>query len=195
MKLEPRAVSEGSLLLEFPEASDAEANRAAIAIGSRLSGKRPRGFLDAVPGARTLFVLFDPRTAERDALIRRVRRIAEEPADASPDSRLLRIPVAYGAENGPDLETLARDRGLDPDEVVRRHAAAEYRVAFLGFSPGFAYLTGLPQELAAPRRDSPRARVPAGSVAIGGDYTAVYPAETPGGWRLIGRSPVRLFDP
>ncbi|HEV8608745.1 MAG TPA: 5-oxoprolinase subunit PxpB [Thermoanaerobaculia bacterium] len=195
MRLEPRDVSEGSLLLEFPESSDAEANRAAIAIASRLSAKRPRGLLDAIPGARTLFVLFDPRTADREGLIRRVRRAAEESAEAPPESRLFRIPVVYGAESGPDLAALARDRGLDPGEIVRRHAAAEYRVAFLGFSPGFAYLTGLPPELSAPRRESPRPRVPAGSVAIGGEYTAVYPAESPGGWRLIGRSPVRLFDP
>ena len=195
MKLEARDVSEGSFLLEFPDSSDDEGNGAAIAIAARLSARRPQGFLDAIPGARTLFVLFDPRTVDRDALLRRVRRAAEETAAALPESRLFRIPVAYGADNGPDLAALARDRGLDADELVRRHAAAEYRVAFLGFSPGFAYLTGLPHGLSAPRRASPRPRVPAGSVAIGGEYTAVYPVESPGGWRLIGRSPVRLFDP
>lgn len=139
-------------------------------------------------------MLFDPRALDREALARRVRRAAEEPAAAPLESRLFRIPVAYGGESGPDLAALARDRGLPPEEVARRHESAEYRVAFLGFSPGFAYLTGLPAELAAPRRDSPRPRVAAGSVAIGGEYTAVYPAESPGGWRLIGRSPVRLFD-
>jgi biotin-dependent carboxylase-like uncharacterized protein len=84
---------------------------------------------------------------------------------------------------------------MDPEDLVRRHAAAEYTVAFLGFSPGFAYLTGLPPELASARRDSPRPRVPAGSVAIGGEFTAIYPTESPGGWRLIGRSPARFFDP
>jgi KipI family sensor histidine kinase inhibitor len=195
LKLEPRDVSEGSLLVEFPEGSDAEANQAAIAIASRLSAKPPRGFLDAIPGAKTLFVVFDPRTVDREGLIRRVRLAAEEREGAPLESRLFRIPVAYGGENGPDLGLLARDHGLEPEDVARRHAAAEYRVAFLGFSPGFAYMTGLPPELSMPRRESPRARVPAGSVAIGGNYTAVYPAESPGGWRLIGRSSVRLFDP
>jgi KipI family sensor histidine kinase inhibitor len=195
VKLEARDVSEGSLLLEFPDSSDDEGNARAIAIAARLSAKLPHGILDAIPGAKTLFILFDPRTIERDALLRKVRRAAEEGTAALPESRLFRIPVAYGADNGPDLAAIARDRGLDPDELVRRHAAAEYRVAFLGFSPGFAYLTGLPSELSAPRRESPRPRVPAGSVAIGGEYTAVYPSESPGGWRLIGRSPVRLFDP
>ena len=149
MKLEPRGVSEGSLLLEFPESSDVEANRAAIAIASRLSAKRPRGLLDAIPGARTLFVLFDSRVQDREALIRRVRRAAEDSPEAPPESRLFRIPAAYGDENGPDLAALARDHGLAPEEVVRRHAAVEYRVAFLGFSPGFAYLAGLPPAVVA----------------------------------------------
>ena len=195
MKLEPRDVSEGSLLAEFPDSPDAEANRAAIALAERFAVKRPRGLLDAIPGARTLFLLFDPQAADREALLRRLRRAVDEPPAGVPESRLFGIPVAYGGEEGPDLSRLARDRGIDPQEIIRRHAGAEYRVAFLGFSPGFAYLTGLPAELAAPRRESPRPRVPAGSVGIGGEYTAVYPSESPGGWRLIGRSPVRLFDP
>lgn len=195
MKLERRDVSEGSFLLEFPDSSDDEANGIAIAIAARLSARPPQGFLDAIPGAKTLFVLFDPRAPDGESLVRRIRRVAEESVAEPVESRLFRIPVAYGAEFGPDLPTLARDRGLDAEELVRRHAAAEYRVAFLGFSPGFAYLAGLPPELSAPRRDSPRPRVAAGSVAIGGEYTAVYPDESPGGWQLIGRSPVRLFDP
>jgi KipI family sensor histidine kinase inhibitor len=194
LNVQIRDVSEGSVLVEFPDAPDSDANGAAIAIASRLSAKRTRGLLDAIPGARTLFVVFDPRAIDRAALGRRVRRAAEEPATAAEESRLFRIPVVYGGDSGPDLESLARDRALSAEEVARRHESAEYRVAFLGFSPGFAYLTGLPPELAAPRRDSPRPRVPAGSVAIGGEYSAVYPAESPGGWRLIGRSPVRLFD-
>lgn len=195
VKIEAHDVSENALLVLFPDVSDEDANRAAVDLGARLTAKGRRGLVEAIPGARTLFVSFDPRAIARDALLRRVRRAAEEPVEAPSDSRLLRIPVAYGGEYGPDLVTLARDRGLDPEEVTRRHESGEYRVAFLGFSPGFAYLTGLPAELASPRRDSPRPRVPAGSVAIGGPYTAVYPTESPGGWRLIGRSSVRLFDP
>ena len=195
VNLEVHDISEDSVLVEFPEAPDAEANRAAIEIGARLTAKRRRGLVDAIPGARTLYLAFDHRVIDREAVVRRVRRAADEPAETSSDSRLLRIPVAYGGDNGPDLATLARDLGIDPEEVARRHENAEYRVAFLGFSPGFAYLTGLPVELATPRRDSPRPRVAAGSVAIGGPYTAVYPTESPGGWRLIGRSPVGLFDP
>ena len=110
--------------------------------------------------------------------------------------RALEIPVFYDADpgTGPDLDELARGAGLTRDEFARRHAQARYRVAFLGFAPGFPYMTGLPGELHAPRLATPRTRVPAGSVGIGGQYTGIYPEETPGGWRLIGRAPVRLFD-
>ncbi|HMA17675.1 MAG TPA: 5-oxoprolinase subunit PxpB [Thermoanaerobaculia bacterium] len=195
LKIETRDVSEGSLLVEFPEAPDAEANRTAVELAARLTARPGRELFDVIPGARTLYLSFDPRMIGREALLRRVRRAADEPPAISSESRVFRIPVAYGGENGPDLATLAWDRGIDPEEFARRHEGAEYRVAFLGFSPGFAYLTGLPAELATPRRDTPRPRVPEGSVAIGGPYTAVYPTESPGGWRLIGRSSVRLFDP
>ncbi len=194
MKLESRDVSEASFLLEFPDLPDSDANRLAVALANRLSRQSRRGLLDAIPGARTLFVVFDPRLERRGSLVERLRRLAREGEGSRPESRSFRIPVVYGGEDGPDLFSLARERGISPEEAARRHAAAEYTVAFLGFSPGFAYLSGLPAELAIPRRASPRSRVPAGSVAIGGAYTAIYPEETPGGWTLIGRSPVRLFD-
>ncbi|MDQ5857076.1 MAG: 5-oxoprolinase subunit PxpB [Acidobacteriota bacterium] len=195
MNLRTRDISEGSFLVDFPGRSDSDANRTAVSLAERLSKRRAGGVLDSIPGARTLFVLFDPHTRDSAGIVRLLGRLAAEKEPAVPESRLLRIPVAYGAESGPDLLAVARDRGLDPAELCRRHARAEYRVAFLGFSPGFAYLTGLPPELAVPRLESPRPRVPAGSVAIAGEYSAIYPAETPGGWRLIGRSPVSLFDP
>jgi KipI family sensor histidine kinase inhibitor len=194
VKLETRDVSESSFLTEFPETTEEEANRFAVALAERLARKPPRGLLDAIPGARTLFVLFDPSIAGREGLVRRLRRLGQQAGSAPPESRRFRIPVAYGGESGPDLSALARDRGITADELARRHAGSDYTVAFLGFAPGFPYLTGLPPELAAPRRENPRTHVPAGSVAIGGEYTAIYPAETPGGWKLIGRSPVRLFD-
>ena len=194
MNLESRDVSEDTFLVEFPGAPDSDANRLAVSLADRLRRHSRRGLLDAIPGARTLFVVFDPRLERRRSVLERVRRLARDQDAAPPESRRFRIPVAYGGESGPDLSSLAQERGISPEELARRHAEAEYSVAFLGFSPGFAYLSGLPAELAAPRRARPRARVPAGSVAIGGAYTAIYPEETPGGWALIGRSPVRLFD-
>ena len=114
---------------------------------------------------------------------------------AAAESRLVEIPVRYGGEFGPDLPDVARHTGLTPERVIEMHAAAEYLVYFLGFAPGFAYLGGLPPELATPRLSAPRKRVPAGSVAIGGNQTGVYPIESPGGWRIIGHTDAKLFDP
>jgi KipI family sensor histidine kinase inhibitor len=114
---------------------------------------------------------------------------------ALPEARRIEIPVCYGGEDGPDLEAVAAHCGLPAAEVIERHAAGGYVVDFLGFAPGFAYLSGLDPSLATPRLETPRRRVPAGSVAIGGSQTGVYPFATPGGWRLIGRTPLKMFDP
>lgn len=148
------------------------------------------------PAYATVGVSFDPRRVspeEMEAAI--VAALREALALALPPAPTVEIPVAYGGEWGPDLADVARHTGLSPEEVIVRHAGASYRVHFLGFSPGFPYLGGLPPELATPRLPTPRLRVPPGSVAIGGVQTGVYPQATPGGWRLIGRTPLALFDP
>ncbi len=176
-------------------ASEQKANRAAVALGVGLRARGRRGVLDAVPAARTLLVVFDPSRVSRRGLVEEIERIGARANDAEGARRLFRIPVAYGGSDGPDLGDLAGKLGIPDAEFARRHAAAEYRVAFVGFAPGFPYLVGLPAELSAPRLASPRPRVPAGSVAIGGPYSGIYPSVTPGGWRLIGRSGVALFDP
>ena len=184
---------EGSFLIEYPELTESEANKRSLAGAAALDRERPPGYLGSVPGARTLYVEFDPGTADRtmlDALLG-----ASEVSPGSTSDRAHTIPVVYGGEGGPDLVELARQADLSPEEFARRHARASYRVAFLGFAPGFAYLTGLAPELHAPRLATPRTRVAAGTVAIGGPYTGIYPGETPGGWRLIGRTNVALFDP
>lgn len=153
------------------------------------------GLVEAVPAYAALLLTFDlggldPERAE--ALVRRALAAAavREPAP----SRLVTVPVCYEGECAPDLGEVARLHGLEPDEVVRLHAGAEYRVAFLGFSPGFPYLSGLPAALATPRLERPRVRVPAGSVGIAGTQAGIYPQATPGGWRLLGRTPLVLFD-
>jgi KipI family sensor histidine kinase inhibitor len=112
-----------------------------------------------------------------------------------PEPRQVEIPVSYGGEFGPDLADVARLHGISAAQVVELHSAAEYFVYFLGFVPGFAYLGGLPEALVTSRLDVPRKKVPAGSVAIGGSHTGVYPFSTPGGWRLIGRTPAAMFQP
>jgi KipI family sensor histidine kinase inhibitor len=187
-------VAEGAILVEYAGTSEEEANRNAVALARRLSARPPAGLLGSVPGARTLFVVFDPRILSRRRLGEEIRRGGGEAPEAS--RRRLVIPAFYDSDpaTGPDLRELAAAAGLSAAEFVRRHAAGDYRVAFLGFAPGFPYLTGLPEELHARRLSTPRIRVPAGSIGIGGPYTGIYPEETPGGWRLIGRAAVRLFD-
>jgi KipI family sensor histidine kinase inhibitor len=187
-------VGVGATVVEYPGRSDEEANRRAVALGRALLDGAAAGIRDAIPGARTLLLRFDPAVlshAGARALLSSTEAAGPDPAA---ERGLVAIPVCYGGEQGPDLPELSARAGLTGDELARRHAAGEYRVAFLGFAPGFAYLTGLDPALAAPRLPTPRPRVPAGSVAIGGPYTGVYPSATPGGWRLIGRSPIRLFD-
>jgi KipI family sensor histidine kinase inhibitor len=186
-----RDVRDGALLVEYPELSDEEANRAAVSMAGRIRRAGGTGFLDAIPGARSLLLLFDPERMARGRLAKTIDRLSHA-LEARASTRLLRIPVLY---DGEDLAQLARSRGLAAEEFARRHAAASYRVAFVGFAPGFGYLSGLPPELAAARLSSPRPRVPAGSVAIGGTWTGIYPTASPGGWRLIGRTSVRLFEP
>lgn len=147
------------------------------------------GVVDVVPGEQTVLVVADP-SADLDGLAARLPRLPL-PDDAEGDAEPVEIPVVY---DGEDLDEVAGLTGLSREEVVRRHSGGAYTVAYLGFSPGFGYLTGLDPALHVARRESPRTAVPAGSVAIAGPYAAVYPSRSPGGWRLLGRSGLRLWD-
>jgi KipI family sensor histidine kinase inhibitor len=147
------------------------------------------------PAYCSILIVFDPLHADHasiEALLQ--QRVARIEAVELPEPRTVEIPVRYGGAEGPDLEELASLRGLSPERVIELHSSASYIVYFMGFVPGFAYLGGLPTELATPRLESPRKKVPKGSVAIGGTHTGIYPFETPGGWRLIGRTPLEIFD-
>lgn len=150
------------------------------------------GVLGLTPGMNNLTLSFDPLHTDGDALAESARALWSKPLRRQQAGRLVEIPVRY---DGPDLADVAAHCGLTPDEVVRRHAAAEYIVYFIGFQPGFAYLGGLDESLQTPRRAEPRTAVPAGSVGIGGAQTGIYPLATPGGWQLIGRTALPLFDP
>jgi KipI family sensor histidine kinase inhibitor len=162
----------------------------------RVIGARVEGVAEIAPGTRTIQFRIasdaDPRI-----VLDRVRSvlvgIAETPTHDAP--RVVEIPICSDPDLAPDLDDIARGAGMTPHAAAERHASAEYTVRFIGFSPGFPYLAGLPEELHAPRHNTPRARVRAGSVAIAGAHTGIYPDATPGGWRLIGATPMRLFDP
>lgn len=171
--------------------------------GSSLAGAWARalraefgpGVLDVVPADRSVTLVVDPARVRGAGVLERAREIvAGVRAPDAADARVVEVPVCYGGRFGPDLEAVAEACGLRPSEVVARHAASVCRVAFFGFSPGFGYLEGLDPALRTPRLDRPRTRVEPSSVGIGGSYTGVYPQAMPGGWRLIGRTPLTMFD-
>ena len=154
------------------------------------------GLVETVPSYTSLLVRYDPLTADFDSLAARLRALEEGLSGAAERlPRVVELPVCYGGELGPDLPDVAAHAGLTEEEVIRLHSERTYRIYMLGFLPGFPYLGGLDERLATPRLAVPRTRIPAGSVGIGGSQTGVYPIASPGGWRLIGRTPVRLFDP
>ena len=185
-------VGDDAVLVDLPDAD------AVARFDAALRASPPDGVVDVVPAARTVLVRGSATGRARWAGA--VRQVAEGSSGGEgpharvpgPASRLVEIPVVY---DGEDLVDVAALTGLTPDEVVARHVAGRYRVAFGGFVPGFAYLTGLDPVLVVPRLATPRTRVPAGAVAIGGEYAAVYPRATPGGWRLLGRTDAVMFDP
>lgn len=162
----------------------------------RLEAEPIWGVTEWVPGYATVTVYYQPWDIGYDALCTALAERAEERPDTPlPETWGVEIPVCYGGEYGPDLDEVAALHGLSPAQVIERHRAVGYLVYFLGFLPGFPYLGGLDPSLATPRRATPRPRVPAGSVGIAGAQTGIYPLETPGGWQIIGRTPLSLYDP
>jgi KipI family sensor histidine kinase inhibitor len=187
---------ESCLVVEFSDGIDMEANERLQGLRRVLSGKKITGMLELVPTYRSLSVHYNPLSIDRTSLEKKITRALEEIADLPPArKRVLVLPVAYGGDYGPDLGNVANLTGLDEDEVVRRHTGRDCYCFMTGFTPGFSYLGGMDESIAAPRLDIPRTLVPPGSVGIAGRQTGVYGIESPGGWQLIGRTPLRLFDP
>ena len=196
--LRVQLLADGGLLATFGDRIDVALSRRVIALVARLETREIPGIVDLVPSYTTLLVIIDPITADVPAIEAAIRDLWNDVSKSlatATESREIVIPVLYGGQHGPDLAEVAAHAGLSPAEVIARHAGSEYVIGALGFAPGFAYLIGLPPELATPRRGTPRTAVPAGSVGIGGNQTGVYALPTPGGWSLIGRTPLRLFQP
>jgi len=202
LTIEP--LGERALLLRWPQQIDAVINAEVHACVSHLRASAPDWIEDIVPAYASLAVVLDPvqslasRITCSEARAWVQRALASLPSGDGPipttTARLVEIRVDYGGDAGPDLAAVADHCGLTEAEVIRRHTDVEYRVAMLGFSPGFPYLLGMDPGLAMPRREQPRRNVPAGSVGIGGEQTGIYPQAGPGGWQLIGRTPLSLFD-
>jgi KipI family sensor histidine kinase inhibitor len=188
-----RPASDRSLLVVFGDRIDAETYAAVARLTHGLL--RAREVLNLHPAYTSVLVDFDPRRYTHERIEALVHGCLESPAPPDPEPRHVEIAVEFGGDCGPDLQDVARHTGFSSEEVIERFTAAEYQVYFVGFSTCFPYLGGLPPELATPRLSAPRKHVPEGSVAIGGQQAGVYPLASPGGWRLIGRTRLRLFDP
>ena len=182
--------------VELGEEISVEVNTRVRALEYLIDQKAVAGVVETVPTYRALLVYYDPSIVGYEALCAHLASLAEQATTtAMPPAREVELPCCYEGELGPDLEAAARRLELPADELVRLHAAAEYLVYFIGFTPGLPYMTGAPARLTIPRLDTPRVKVPAGSVAIGGIQCCIYPVESPGGFWLLGRTPVRLYDP
>jgi inhibitor of KinA len=186
------AASDHSLLVSFGHQVSLEIHRDVLRLCLLL--ERRRELLNIHPGYCSVLISYDPRCQESHAIESMVREaMARMLTVTLPEVRTVEVPVRYGGADAPDLAEVARLHGITPADVVRIHSSAQYLVYFLGFSPGFPYLGGLPPELATPRLATPRRMVPSGSVGIGGDHTGIYPVASPGGWRIIGRTPLEIF--
>ncbi len=154
------------------------------------------GIVELVPTYRSLMVHYDPAVLPYQELRERLEKLLDDMGEIEiPPSPVLEIPVLYGGEMGPDLPFVAEHAGLSEEEVIRIHSSTEYLIYMLGFTPGFTYLGGMSEKIATPRLKQPRVKIPAGSVGIAGTQTGVYPIDSPGGWQLIGRTPVKMYDP
>lgn len=192
--LKIRAMGDAALLVELGNVLDVTLNARVHALARQM--ETVHGVIAVVPGYTTLLIEYDPETCTGDTLTNNVARTLELQTDEGDEpARVIEIPVRYGGEFGPDLEFVAQQNGLTTNEVIFIHTGGLYHVFMIGFAPGFPYLGIVDEKIAAPRLESPRKRVPAGSVGIAGRQTGIYPRESPGGWRLIGRTDVQLFDP
>ena len=194
----PRYLPAGdhALVVEFGDAIDPEINRRVNNLVSAVERAGVPGVFDLVPTYRSLLVYYDPMATSAEALEATLKKIERKAGQSSPENaRIVHIPTLYGGEHGPDLEFVAQHSGLSAEEVVDAHSGTDYLIYMMGFSPGFPYLGGLPERLHTSRLETPRTEIPAGSVGIAESQTGVYPVASPGGWRLIGRTPLSLFDP
>jgi inhibitor of KinA len=190
------AAGDAALMVQLPDRIDPAVNAWCVALARELQGALGASLRDVAIGYCTVTAYFNPQTIDGAWLEREVEAIADvlEVPDVT-DGGIVDVPVCYGGEYGPDLEDVARFSQRSAEEVVRLHVDREYRVYLVGFVPGFAYMAEVDAAIAAPRRATPRLSVPAGAVAIAGGQTGIYPMVTPGGWNIIGRTPLAPYDP
>lgn len=191
-----RVAGDRGLLVEYGDDIDIEVNRKVRAMGIVMDRKPPKGVVEIIPTYRSLLVVYEPRETTLENLKVEMLRLEEQMTGvAIPPPQVVEIPVCYGGEFGPDIQFVAESHGLEIDTVIRLHSKPVYPIYMIGFTPGFPFLGGLPQNLHTPRLETPRTHVPEGSVGIANAQTGLYPIASPGGWRIIGRTPLKIFSP
>lgn len=189
-------LSDRALVVHLGDQIDTAMFRAVRSMSRQLEANPPAGMVEVVPAFTTVAVYYDPLCTSEAELTSHINGLESLlDSTAEPPPRIVEIPVCYGGEFGSDLEFVAKHARISTSEVIEVHSAADYLVHMIGFAPGFPYLGGMSSKISTPRRSSPRLRIPPGSVGIAGDQTGIYPLETPGGWQLIGRTPLALFRP
>lgn len=193
----PRILPSGdaALTLEFGSAIDTGVNRRVLSLDRSVSREKISGVIETVPTYRSLLVHYDPVAIGFDLLSEKLLELAQQPIDAASMMRRWRIPVVYGGDFGIDLDDVARAHQITTEELIARHTGGDYLVAMIGFTPGFAYLSGLDPSIATARRENPRTETPSGTISIGGAQACVQCLAAPSGWHLLGRTPVRTFHP
>ena len=192
----PRILPSGdsAITVEFSRNIDDTANQRVLALDRTLANEPVSGVTETVPTYRSLLVHYDPLEIDFDTLGEKLTALAQLPVPPATKARRWRIPVSYGGEHGIDLEDVAKALNTTPDDIVARHVAGDYRVAMIGFTPGWSYLSGLEKFLHLPRRQNPRLLTPAGTISIGGVQTGVQCLAGPSGWHLLGRTPVKTYQ-
>ncbi len=186
---------DSSLLVAFEQKVDPEINRKITSVVRLIRDQHIEGIVDLIPSYCALLINYDPRIMSYEKLNKRIQGLMKmEVKSAAGAKRVFEIPVCYGGEFGPDLQTIADHAGMTPEEVIAIHTSCDYLIYMLGFLPGFCYLGGLDERIHTPRLAEPRIKIPAGSVGIGGSATGIYPLDSPGGWQLMGNTPVKTFD-
>lgn len=187
---------DSALLIEFGKDINPETNRKITALVQLMREQHIEGIVDVIPAFCSLLINYDPRVLSYEELKERMEHLLKmETKIEATRKRIFEIPVCYGGEYGPDIENIAEHAGLSVEEVIKIHSSKDYLIYMLGFLPGFTYLGGLDERIHTPRLASPRLKIRAGSVGIGGSQTGIYPLDSPGGWQLMGMTPVRTYDP
>ena len=191
-----RIAGDRGLLVEYGRAIDVRVNEKVRSMAMALEKDPPAGVIESIPAFCSILLLYDPLKTTPNSLKKSLTALEKTLTTLKiPPPKTIEIPVCYGGEYGPDIAFVADNSGLTIEDVVRLHAEPEYVIHMVGFAPGFPFLGGLPETLYTPRLETPRTHVPEGSVGIANNQTGVYPVSSPGGWRLIGRTPQHLFDP